>query len=78
MKPKGTILIVDDNEAMLTSLKILLHDVFATVCTTPHPHTIPSMLRAERPDVVLLDMNFGRETEDMMPSPRVSVRNSLR
>lgn len=60
MKPKGTILIVDDNEAMLTSLKILLHDVFATVCTTPHPHTIPSMLRAERPDVVLLDMNFGR------------------
>ena len=41
MRAKGTILIVDDNEAILTSLKILLHDVFAHVCTTPHPHTIP-------------------------------------
>ena len=40
MRAKGTILIVDDNEAILTSLKILLHDVFAHVCTTPHPHTI--------------------------------------
>ncbi|MBO5741579.1 MAG: sigma-54-dependent Fis family transcriptional regulator, partial [Bacteroidaceae bacterium] len=60
MRAKGTILIVDDNEAILTSLKILLHDVFAHVCTTPHPHTIPSLLRTERPDVVLLDMNFGR------------------
>lgn len=60
MKAKGTILIVDDNEAMLTSLNILLNNVFASVCTTSHPHTIPSRLRTDRPDVVLLDMNFGR------------------
>ena len=53
MRAKGTILIVDDNEAILTSLKILLHDVFAHVCTTPHPHTIPSLLRTERPAAVL-------------------------
>lgn len=59
-KPKGTLLIVDDNEAMLTTLRFLLGRVFATIETTPHPQTIPSHLRQLRPDVVLLDMNFGR------------------
>lgn len=60
MKAKGTILVVDDNEAMLTSLRILLSGVFQKVETTPHPSTIPTSLRTHRPDVVLLDMNFGR------------------
>ncbi len=59
-KPKGTLLIVDDNEAMLTTLRFLLGRVFATIETTTHPQTIPSHLRQLRPDVVLLDMNFGR------------------
>ncbi len=59
-KPKGTLLIVDDNEAMLATLRFLLGRVFATIETTPHPHTIPAHLRQLRPDVVLLDMNFGR------------------
>lgn len=57
---KGTLLVVDDNEAILASLRLLMAPVFARVATTPHPHTIPSMLQSEKPDVVLLDMNFGR------------------
>ena len=59
-KPKGTLLIVDDNDAILTSLRILLRGVFVNIETTPHPHSIPTLLRMHRPDVVLLDMNFGR------------------
>ena len=55
MRAKGTILIVDDNEAILTSLKILLHDVFAHVCTTPHPHTI---LRRQKQSIGLPDFRL--------------------
>ncbi len=57
---KGKILIVDDNEALLVSLRMLLNDVFADIATSTNPNLIPSLLRSQQPDVVLLDMNFGR------------------
>ncbi|MGM9697612.1 MAG: sigma-54-dependent transcriptional regulator [Prevotella sp.] len=57
---KGNILIVDDNEALLVSLRMLLNGVFADVQTTTNPNAIPSLMRRKKPDVVLLDMNFGR------------------
>ncbi|MGM9708607.1 MAG: sigma-54-dependent transcriptional regulator [Prevotella sp.] len=57
---KGKILIVDDNEALLVSLRMLLSDVFADIATNTNPNLIPSLLRSQQPDVVLLDMNFGR------------------
>lgn len=57
---KGKILIVDDNEALLVSLRMLLSDVFADIATSANPNLIPSLLRSQQPDVVLLDMNFGR------------------
>ena len=57
---KGKILIVDDNEALLVSLRMLLNDVFADIATNTNPNLIPSLLRSQQPDVVLLDMNFGR------------------
>ena len=56
-KPK-TILIVDDNRGVLSALKLLLKDAFKHIITLPSPVTIPSVLRQENPDVVLLDMNF--------------------
>ena len=56
-KPK-TILIIDDNRGVLSALKLLLRGVFEHIVTLPSPVTIPSVLRAENPDVVLLDMNF--------------------
>ena len=58
---KGKILIVDDNEALLVSLRMLLNDVFADIATSTNPNLIPSLLRSQKPDVVLLDMNFGRK-----------------
>ncbi len=60
MKKKGNILIIDDNEAMLVSLRMLLKNVFEDVQTSTNPNAIPTLMRRKRPDVVLLDMNFGR------------------
>ena len=60
MKKKGNILIIDDNEAMLVSLRMLLKNVCEDVQTSTNPNAIPTLIRRKRPDVVLLDMNFGR------------------
>ena len=60
MKKRGNILIIDDNEAMLVSLRLLLDNVFEDVQTSTNPNAIPTLMRRKRPDVVLLDMNFGR------------------
>ena len=60
MKKKGNILIIDDNEAMLVSLRMLLKNVCEDVQTSTNPNAIPALMRRKKPDVVLLDMNFGR------------------
>lgn len=54
----GTILIVDDNPAILTALKICLADVFEHVLTQSNPDGVLALLQQERVDVILLDMNF--------------------
>ena len=54
----GTILIVDDNPAILTALKICLADVFERILTLAHPEGVLALLQQERVDVILLDMNF--------------------
>lgn len=54
----GTILVVDDNRNILTTVRMLLADVFAKVVAIANPAGIPARLREDRPDVVLLDMNF--------------------
>lgn len=58
MKKQGTILIVDDNRNILTTVKMLLEGVFEKVIVSASPDSIPARLREDRPDVVLLDMNF--------------------
>lgn len=55
------VVVVDDNQAVLKSLKLVLEDVFASVVTLPHPGLLVSILAAERVDVVLLDMNFNAQ-----------------
>ncbi len=56
---QGTILVVDDNRSILSALELLLGRHFARVVTIPSPNRLASVLAAERPDVVLLDMNFS-------------------
>lgn len=59
IKKQGTILIVDDNRNILTTVRMLLEPVFTNIITIAKPNSIPAKLREEHPDVVLLDMNFS-------------------
>lgn len=54
----GTILIVDDNQAILTALRICLGTVFSNIVTLSAPDRILPALQQEEVAVVLLDMNF--------------------
>lgn len=54
------ILIIDDNQSVLRSLKLVLNGVFRSVVTVPDPKLIPALLQAGDVDVVLLDMNFDK------------------
>ena len=54
----GTILVVDDNPAILTAAEICLEGVFERVITLSTPEKILPTLQQEEVDVVLLDMNF--------------------
>lgn len=58
-KHKGKILIVDDNEGILKSLKFSLKYEFEEVETIKNPNVLPSLLRSKSYDVILLDMNFS-------------------
>jgi two-component system response regulator HydG len=57
-KSPGNILIVDDDEFVLLSIKLLLEPHFKSVVTANNPERIPSLLDRSEIDVVLLDMNF--------------------
>ena len=59
MAKQGTLLVVDDNQNILTSLQYLLSEYFDRIITLGSPVTIPSLFRQESIDVVLLDMNFS-------------------
>lgn len=54
----GTILVVDDNPAILTAAKICLDGVFERIITLSKPDSIMVTLNQEAIDVILLDMNF--------------------
>ncbi len=56
--PTGTLLVVDDNKAILQSVKILMSAWFSTIATTTSPDSATSALGGATPDVILLDMNF--------------------
>jgi len=56
---QGHILIVDDDEDILTAGRILLRRKFAGVVCCRHPEEVPALLEKHNFDAVLLDMNFG-------------------
>ncbi len=55
----GKILIVDDDEDILTASRLLLRREFGEIATCKDPNEIPGLLARKAFDVVLLDMNFG-------------------
>ena len=58
MNSYGTILIVDDNSAILTALRYCLASIFERVLTLEGPDDILKTMAQEQTDIVLLDMNF--------------------
>lgn len=60
MKQNGKILIVDDEEDILLSLSFFLSQHFSEVKTESNPFHIPRLLRNDKYDLVLLDMNFKK------------------
>ena len=59
MSRSGSILIVDDDQDILTAGRLLLRRQFADVVTCRDPEQIPALFAEHSFDVVLLDMNFG-------------------
>lgn len=58
------IVIIDDNKAVLQSLKLILEGVFAQVTTHTYPNILPTVLSGGKVDAVLLDMNFTSQRLD--------------
>ena len=56
---KESILIVDDNKNALSALRMFLMLDFENVVTISNPNLLPSKLKEQMFDVVLLDMNFS-------------------
>jgi len=61
MKQPGSILVVDDNQDILTSSRLLLKQHYTLVKTLDDPNRLNEVLDSHRFDVILLDMNFTRD-----------------
>lgn len=62
MDNKGKILIVDDNEDVLFALNALLYPYVEKIKVTTIPEKIEKYIDEFQPDVILLDMNYQRDT----------------
>ena len=58
MFQNGKILIIDDDEDILFSLKLLLEPIFEKIKVTTDPEKIRYFMETFHPDIILLDMNF--------------------
>ncbi|MBK8703355.1 MAG: sigma-54-dependent Fis family transcriptional regulator [Saprospiraceae bacterium] len=59
-KVPASVLIIDDEDDILLTLKLLLKQHVDQVFTESNPYHLPRLLREYQPDVVLLDMNFRK------------------
>ncbi len=59
-RKNGKILVVDDDRDVLLAARLLLKKHFVLVNTESDPLAIPTQLKNESYDVILLDMNFAR------------------
>lgn len=61
-KELGKILVIDDNEDLLLAAKMLLKKHADVVQIEPNPRKIPFLLNNDSYDVILLDMNYSKDT----------------
>lgn len=57
------VLIVDDNDAVRKSLKIIVSRSYSNVITLKDPKLIPSVIASGDVDLVILDMNFAATSD---------------
>lgn len=57
----GKILIIDDNDDIIFTLKLLLKGHVELIRSSTNPENIPSLMEKEEYDVILLDMNFTKD-----------------
>jgi DNA-binding NtrC family response regulator len=60
-KPLGKILVIDDNEDILLAARLFLKQHATLVRAEKDPKLLPSLLKDERYDIILLDMNFTQD-----------------
>ncbi len=56
--PDKTLLVVDDNRAILQSVRLVMSGIFADIFLAQSPDSATAATKGVVPDVVLLDMNF--------------------
>ena len=61
---QAKVLVIDDNTAVLTTLRMVLKSSFNTVVAVSDPKLIPALISQGDVDAVLLDMNFGNDRLD--------------
>ena len=61
-KKSGNILIVDDDEDILYSARLLLKQFYPVVHIEKNPELIPTLISNTNYDVILLDMNFSGDS----------------
>ena len=57
----GKILIVDDDEDVLKAARLFLKKHVASIHTEQNPENIPTLLKNNDYDIILLDMNYSRD-----------------
>ena len=60
----NTVLIVDDNQAVLSALSQLLEYEVEKVIGIKSPGLIPGIIETQEVDVIIMDMNFSRGATD--------------
>lgn len=60
-KKLGKILVIDDDEDVLMAARMFLKQHAALVHTEKNPQLLPTLLKNESYDLILLDMNFTRD-----------------
>ena len=63
MKQPYKVLVLDDNHDILIASRIFLKQHFAQVVTLQEPALLQTTLNSEHFDLLLLDMNFSRDTQ---------------
>ncbi|MFA0963114.1 sigma-54-dependent transcriptional regulator [Roseivirga sp. BDSF3-8] len=60
-KIPGKILVVDDNQDVLSAARLFLKRHFTSIDIEKNPEAIPTLMNNEQYDVILLDMNFTKD-----------------